>query len=143
MNTSDFSARMGSLDQDIMISQGKTIKGLIDRAVLVRMFTCSNRSSDPYYVSEYLGDLTEKLFEVSKKKQSTNWLRNMQAEYVKALQKLLDEKSADGGHPFNNVTLADAKAELDKIMSIASTKAEKGDVSIRNHFAYLKYILEQ
>ncbi|MBI9059884.1 MAG: zinc-dependent metalloprotease [Labilibaculum sp.] len=142
MNTSDFSARMGSLDQDIMISQGKTIKGLIDRAVLVRMFTCSNRSSDPYYVSEYLGDLTEKLFEVSKKKQSTNWLRNMQAEYVKALQKMLDEKSTDGGHPFKNVVMADIQAELLAIKTLANKNTEKGNESVRKHFSYLNFILK-
>ncbi|WP_321316592.1 zinc-dependent metalloprotease [Labilibaculum sp.] len=142
MNTADFTASMGSLDQEIMQSQGKVIMGLIDRAVLVRMFTCSNMSSDPYHISEYLSDITEKLFEVSNRKQSTNWMRNMQSEYVKALLKLLDKNSIDGGHAFNNLVMADIKAELSTIETLVDKKAEKGNESVKKHFLYLKYILQ-
>ena len=142
MNAANFSARMEYLDQNIMQAQGKAIIGLIDRAVLVRMFTCSNMSSDPYYVGEYLADFTDKLFEVSNKKQNTNWMRNMQSEYVKGLQKLLDKFSIDGGHPFNNILMADVKAELDNIKAIVLNKTERGNATTRKHFTYLKYIIK-
>ncbi len=143
MSTPEFERRMGSLDQEVMKSQGKIVEGLINRMVLVRIFTCSGMSAQPYYVGEYLSDIRERLFSVSSKKQSAHWMMNLQCEYVKTLQQLLEKNSADGGHPFNNLVMADILAELDAVHALVSKNAEKGDVAVRNHFAYLKYITEQ
>jgi len=141
MNTEKLSKRLGPLDQNILKYQGEKVNNLVRRSVLVRMFTCSNMSEDPYYVGEYLGDITERLFNVSSETQETNWMRNLQVEYVKGLKKLIDEHSADGDHSFNNLTMADVKAELSAIETLVSKKAEKGNESVKKHFLYLKFIL--
>ncbi|MCY1636446.1 zinc-dependent metalloprotease [Marinifilum sp. D737] len=143
LSTEKLTQRMGSLAQTTMKSQGEKVSNLVSRSVLVRMYTCSTMTKDPYRVNEYLGDISNYLFNVSNKKQSTAWMRNMQVEYVKGLKKLLNENSADGGHIFNNLTMADIKAELDHLHSIASKKAEKGNASLKAHFNYIKYTIER
>ena len=141
MKTEELERRLGGMDAEIMKSQGRIITGLLNRAVLVRMNTCASQSSDPYTVGEYLGDITNRLFSVSVKKQETNWMRNIQAEYVKGLQKLITDNAKDGGHAFNNIIMADINAELETIKSIAIKRTEKGNDIVKKHFSFLKYIL--
>ncbi|PXY02777.1 hypothetical protein DF185_01405 [Marinifilum breve] len=141
MKSEDLEKRLGGLDREIITAQGKKINDLLNRAVLVRMYTCTTESKDPYTVGEYLADITDRLFNVSTKKQQTDWMRNMQVEYVKGLQKLLKDNADKGGHVFNNLIMADIKAELESIKNISIKRAEKGNENIKKHFTFLKYIL--
>jgi len=138
----EVSAIIGSSDLEQMTDQGKVIKGLLDRAILVRMLRCAKMSNDPYTVGEYLGDLTEHLFDVSKSKQVSYWLKNVQVEYVKGLKQLVDKNGSEAGHAFNNLIMADVKAELDSILSLVSKKAQKGNEQTRKHYTFLMYIIK-
>jgi len=142
MNNPEISAIIGSYDLDIMTNQGKVISSLLSRSVLVRILRCATMSTQPYTVGDYLGDITQHLFNVSNKKQESNWMRNLQTEYIKQLQKLLKDNNADGGHAFNNLIMADIKTELDTFRSMVTTKAKKGSPSSKKHFNYLKSIIE-
>jgi hypothetical protein len=139
MKTDELEKRLGSLEGEIMKSQGKRINGLVDRMVLVRMFTCASQSKDPYTTSEYLGDITKRLFEFSGKKQKSNWMRNLQVEYIKSLKELVEKNAKSKGHEFNNLVLADVLSELKKIETLVIKKAQY-DKS--GHFNYLSYILK-
>lgn len=141
MGNPEITAIVGSADLELMTNQGKVINGLLSRSILVRMLRCASMSPDPYPVGEYLGDITQHLFGVSKKMQALNWMRNIQVEYVKGLQQLLKENNADGGHAFNNIIMADIKTELDAILTIVSQKAAKGSAPSKPHFNFLKYII--
>ncbi|WP_321307835.1 zinc-dependent metalloprotease [Marinifilum fragile] len=142
MKSEDLEKRLGSLDEEIIKAQGKKIEDLLNRAVLVRMYTCTTESKDPYAVSEYLSDITKRLFNLSAKKQSTDWVRNLQVEYVKGLQKLLKDNADKSGHVFNNLIMADIHSELESIKNIAIKRAEKGNENVKKHFSFLTYILE-
>jgi lipopolysaccharide biosynthesis regulator YciM len=105
------------------------------------MYTCSTESEDPYNVSEYLSDIAKRLFNLSAEKQGTDWVRNLQVEYLKGLQKLLKENADKSGHVFNNLIMADIHAELESIKNIVNKRAENGNEKIKKHFSYLKYLL--
>jgi hypothetical protein len=139
MVNEDIEKIIGAYSMETIIEQGKVINGLLSRSVLVRMWRCADMSSDPYTIEEYLNDVTHYLFSVSKKKQQTDWLKNLQVEYVKTLRKLLDENSEAGGHIFNNLLMADVMAELNDIHLISLEQANK-DNKGNKHFSYLSSI---
>lgn len=138
----EIAAITGPYQMEVMQDQGKVIAGMLDRAVLVRVWRCASMSDDPYTVGDYLGDITKHLFSVSKDKQATDWMKNIQAEYVKGLVKLLEDNRQDGGHVFNNIIIANIHAELKSIYSLVSQKEKKGSTNVSEHFSYIKSIIK-
>lgn len=144
MNAPDLIKWIGTKEQEILKEQGKTISGLLDRMVLVRIYTCASFSSDPYSVEEYLKDLTQHIFETIKvKKQSELWLRNLQIEYVKNLKAFVAENVQKTGDAYANLICGDMINELNSIELVLAEKETKASAANKGHYKHLLFLLRK
>ncbi|QZT37367.1 zinc-dependent metalloprotease [Halosquirtibacter xylanolyticus] len=142
-NDEKITNHLGNMHREIVKGQEKCLKGLVDRAVLYRLFSCSQMMDKPFSVGEYLDQITNTLFQLSKKDERKFWIQNLQVVYVKQLLNELNEYKLKQGDLFANVVIADILYELSDIKKDVIRKASKSSGKLEKHYSFLSFLLTE